>query len=118
MGIFRKKKKEDEDLKGDKSENFKEGSEEGRTVKVKKLKDLNSKNKKRRKEPIRPWNKFDRIVILLLIFLTVGISAYLALSSRGFSFPDLSKLKISTISIFPDRVVVVGPNKNVEIRDD
>lgn len=106
MGIFKKKEAENEETKKEeKGEN-----EEERTVKVKKIKDLNSLNKKRRKEPIRAWNRFDRIILLIIILITCGWSLYFALSSRGWKLPDLPRISVPKINLFGNKTVVLESN--------
>ena len=103
MALFSKKDttKTDEEIK-------KEGvgsAAVGKVVKVNKIKDLNSQNKRKRKEPVRAWGKFDRIVIFLLIFLTCGLSGYLALASRGYKLPGFPRISFPKNSLFGEKVV-------------
>jgi hypothetical protein len=118
MGIFRRNKDNEEDLEDKKEE--RSGKESGgeRTVKVRKIKDLNSGNKKRRKEPIRAWNKFDRIVILLILLLTAGLSFFLAMSSRGYKLPDLPKISIPKINLFGERTVVLESHRSGKTKSE
>jgi len=101
MGIFGKKKTEDEEDEKTGSEKNDEKITKGK--KSKKIKDLSPENKRRRKEPIRPWNKQDRIILLILILVTFGASFYFAVSSKGFKFPNL----ITNINPFSDRTIVL-----------
>ncbi len=79
MFLFGKKKKEEEEI-----------LEEDLPAK-KKFKDLRSENKKKRKEPVKPWGKPERLLVLVVLGLTVGVSAILsALAREEFRFPNAS----------------------------
>ncbi len=108
MGIFSRRKKSDEEDLEDKEGNLleKEG-QEGKKLKARKVKDLNPENKRRRKEPIRAWNKFDRIMLLIILILTAGAAFFLALSSRGYKLPKLPRITVPKLNLFGERTIVL-----------
>ena len=56
-----------------------------------KFRDLKSENKKTRKEPVKPWGRTERILILAVLGLTVGVSAILGAIARGnINLPHIS----------------------------
>lgn len=114
MSIFGKKKKFDDDENiEERDSDEKEGK---RSLKVKKIKDLSPENKKKRKEPIRSWNKFDRLFLFLVLFLTTGLSLFLAMSSRGYKLPNLPRIKIPNIKIFGEKTIVFeGSNHDSKV---
>src|SRR4030042_2609872 len=63
------------------------------------FRDLRSENKKKRKEPPKPWGKFERILVLIIVLITAGTSAVLALSARAWKLPGLPRIAIPRISI-------------------
>lgn len=112
MGIFGKKKekeneKEEKDLKEKENDDGEKGDGEGKLVKVKKIKDLNSQNRQRRKEPIRAWNKFDRIILLLVMLSTAGISLFLTASSRGIKPLVFPNFKIPKFNLLGEKTIVL-----------
>lgn len=112
MGLFGKKKEEEYE---DEDELI-EAEKEDRKL-TRKFKDLNSENKKKRKEPPKPWGKKERLLVLSILVITVVLSGILALTARGFNFPNFSKVKISFPkfnfeNIFGEETIVIG--KKVE----
>jgi hypothetical protein len=111
MGLFSKKPKnleeEDKDfeVRGDTKDDNK------KVFKKKDLKDLNLGDKKARREPKKPWGKKERFFVFIMLFLTVGISAYLWLYSMGFKFPsfNLSSLKIQ--NLFKEETIIIENDK-------
>ena len=100
MGIF-KREKEDEEYEEELE------IKSRRLPKDKAFKDLKSGNKRKRKEPLRPWNKKDRYLIILLLILTAGTSAYLGLSAREFKLPGFPRLEKPTFSLFGEEKIVI-----------
>jgi len=83
MFPFKKKKKDEEE---------EELLDDELPVK-KKIRDLNPENKKKRKEPAKPWGKAERVLVLIVLGVTVGVSAIFSLVSNGnlaVQLPDLS----------------------------
>ncbi len=70
FGLGKKKKEEEELLEED-------------LPAKKKFKDLKSENKRKRKEPLKPWGKGERILVLIVLGVTVGVSAILSATARG-----------------------------------
>lgn len=103
MGIFGKRKEEQED----------ELLEES----PRKIRDLKSENKRTRKEPVKPWGSKERLFILVILCVTVLSSGFLSLSARNFKLPKLPKLSItnfSKLNPFKEQIIVVG-NKGSKI---
>lgn len=74
---------------------------------------------KKEKEPIKPWGMFERMFVLVTLFLTVGISGVLALSARNFKLPNLPKLvlndfDLSQLNIFREQTITIG-NKGSKV---
>jgi hypothetical protein len=64
------------------------------------FRDLNPKDKKARREPKKPWGKKERLLVLVTILLTAGLSAFLYLSSRGLlKTPDFSEIRSPKINV-------------------
>jgi len=95
---LRKGKEEDEN-KQDKNEN---GNKE-----------TSIKKPRKKKETKKPWGKRERIIVFLLIIVTVGTSAILAMSSRGWKLPGLPRVQIPTVSLFREETIIIeGDKKN------
>lgn len=90
-------------LKRNDEEEYEESDEEFRPRRKKpkdsEFKDLKPENKKKRKEPPKPWGRKERLFVSLAFFLTIGISGFLAFSSRSWKLPGLPRLKIPSISL-------------------
>lgn len=98
MGLFKKKEEEFDEV-------------EELDFPKKKIKDLKPENKRARKEPIKPWGKFERLFVLIVLLLTVVSSGLLALSARNFKLPQLPRLKLpemSQFNLFKEQTIVVG----------
>jgi len=120
FGIKRKEKRfartlrrEDQDFDEEETkleDDDEESKSRKRTFKKSDFKDLNPKDKKARKEPVKPWGKKERYLVLSLIIITAGISAFLFLSASGWKLPANSKLKFFTFSIqniFKEETIVL-----------
>ena len=111
MSLFKKKKEEEYEKEpslkrsregmGNKSKSrFKNGD----------FKDLKPANKRKRKEPPRVWTKKDRVILLLLLVISVGISGYLALSARGFKLPGFPRITGDSFKLFGESEIVIERN--------
>lgn len=60
-----------------------------------------SSSEKRRikKGPVKPWGKKERLLVLIVLSLTIGTSAFLAISSRAWKLPGLPRVKAPSISM-------------------
>lgn len=110
MALFGRNKDEDEDYEDDEIENEIEEREERRISR--KLKDLHSENKKKRKEPPKPWGKKERLMILIIFTVTILVSGFLALFSRGFIFKgtpefNLPKLDLNSLNFFKEETIMI-----------
>lgn len=90
--------------------------------KSKDFKDLKPENRKKRKEPKKPWGKSERIFVLFVIMLTVGVSGILALYSRSWKLSGLPRLSINFSSITPpffgeDTIIIEGRREDKEISE-
>jgi beta-lactamase class A len=122
LKINKLNKEESEDRSKDSAEEN-DGGKEERTIKGKSLKnqdfkDLNADNKKLRKEPKKPWGSKERIWVLMVGTLTVGISAFLYASSRDYKLPGLPRITIPNLKSFKfwggDTIVIEGSKKDKE----
>ncbi len=104
MKLFGKKKDEEID-----DEEF-EAEELDRKVPSRKFKDLAPQNKKKRKEPVKPWGRFERILILVILLTTVFLSIFFKLTSSGvgFTFPTLGKIDLYSLNPFKDETIIIG----------
>ena len=98
MPIFRKSKKDSE---------------------YEKEKDLLMKGTKSRgrKEPKKPWGKKERLLVLLILVATIGLSAILALSSRAWKLPGLPRFKLPAINLpftGEETIVIEGDKERLE----
>lgn len=81
----------------------------------KKFRDLKPESRKQRKEPVKPWGKGERILVLVVLGITVGLSAILgAIAKGGITFPDFSfsSPKISGESLSLGQTFVYTKNTN------
>jgi beta-lactamase class A len=90
-----------------------------RKPKNKDFRDLSPENRKKRKEPKKPWGKKERLFVLLVIFLTAGTSAVLALSSRSWKLPGLPRLsiqipRISLPFLGEETIIIEGDKEDKE----
>jgi len=100
--------KEEEELE-DEDEFDEEGGGESRKF-TKKFRDLNPRNKRKRKEPPKPWGTKERMVVLIILLVTVIVSAILAIGARNkntFRF-SLPKFDINSLNIFKEETIIVG----------
>lgn len=106
MAIFgRKKDEEYED-----EDEFNEEENRGDRKLTKKFRDLTPKNRKKRKEPPKPWGKKERLMVLVILLITVVISAILAFGAGDkskFHF-SLPKFDFSSLNIFKEETIIVG----------
>lgn len=120
MALFKKKEKEE-----DYEDEYEEDEEEEprrplrRKFKPKDFKDLNPKDKSKRKEPPKPWGKKERFLVLGLILITVGISAFLGMSARDWKLPGLPQINFRSISLskfFEGETIVIEGNSKDKIK--
>jgi hypothetical protein len=106
MALFGKNK--DEEYENE--DEFIEEEERGDRKLTKKFRDLNPKNKKKRKEPPKPWGKKERIMVLVILLVTVIISAILTFGSgRKSSIRiHLPKFDLNSLNIFQEETIIVG----------
>jgi hypothetical protein len=110
MGLFGRKKEEDE---FDEEEGFSEEEELKDRKLTRKFKDLNSENKRKRKEPPKPWGKKERILVLGFFLVTTLLALGMYVASRNFKFTELPKISIPDINLrnpFGEEVIKLGPN--------
>ncbi len=103
--MFFKKNKTDED--------FEDYQERGRkwikrVPKDEEFRDLNPKNQKKRKEPKKPWGKKERLFVLIIIFLTAGVSLILSLDSYSWKISGLPSVPFS---LFKEETFMIEGNK-------
>ena len=117
MVLFkRKNRQEDDDLLD------KDPEERGRFTRNKNKddKDLKSDKPQRRKEPKKPWGRKERILVLMLLVLTVGISAILSLSSRNWKLPGIPRFALPKFSLpfLGSKTIVIEGNRKDRIKSD
>lgn len=92
------------------------GEEGAKRRRIKRLKPLpkddkvpTGQRKRKRKEPQKPWGRKERLFVLIVLLLTVGASAILALSSYEWKLPGFPRIKISlpTFSFFGEETIVI-----------
>lgn len=105
MGLFKKNIKKDE---GEDVDVVEENAGQKKIFKKKDFKDLNSTDKKSRREPKKPWGKSERYFILIILFLTAGISAYLWLTSTGWDFPQTLNINFEFPEIFKEETIIIN----------
>lgn len=109
MKRFRRRQEDYEEDGG-----FEDGSEEGgnghqKLFRKKDFRDLNPQDKKRRSEPKKPWGKKERLMVLLTILITAGVSLALYISAIGFKTPkapDIKLPRVSTPNLFGEETVI------------
>lgn len=94
MRIFRKKKSKEEEEELDDEE---EEDEKPKTRRRRKTDDDEDESP-RKKRPPKPWNKKQRILVLLLFAGMALTSAFLAASSRSWKLPGVGSLELPNLS--------------------
>ena len=99
---------EDEDEFDDPS--YAEASEGRGRFSKRRFRDLNPRNKKKRKEPSKPWGKKERMIVLIILLVSVVVSAILAIGARNKNTFRLSlpEFDINSLNIFKEETIVVG----------
>lgn len=69
------------------------------------------KGGRKKKFEIKPWSKVERLWILGILSVTVGISAVLGLSAREWKLPNLPRLKLP--SILSEETIIIEGNGSV-----
>jgi beta-lactamase class A len=112
MAFF--KKRDDGDNDEYEEDELDEPRPRKKTLKDRDFKDLKPENRKKRKEPKKPWGKKERLFVFLVLLLTVGISALLALSSRSWKLPGFPRLTIPRFSMpfFKEETIVIQGRRN------
>lgn len=54
------------------------------------------RTRRKKEEPPKPWGKGERILVFGVLFATVGIAGFLALSARSWKLPGLPRLALPT----------------------
>jgi hypothetical protein len=103
MGIFSKKKDVEEE----------DELEEELSLKKKKVA-VNKVPREKKKALPKPWGKKERIIVLILVIATAGISAALALSAREWKLPGLPRLafKMPSISFLKNEKIILEGEGN------
>lgn len=94
--------------------NLRKGKDEEETNQGKKGKgkeETNVRKPRKKKETKKPWGKRERIIVILLIVVTVGTSAILAISSRSWKLPDYPRIQIPQISLFQEQTIIIEGDK-------
>lgn len=102
MALFGRKKKKEEDI---------DHTSRGKNPASAKA------SARRRKEPPKPWGRKERLLVLVLLFITVGTSAVLGIYSRGWKLPGLPRLKAPSIKIpflGEETIVIEGNQEDTE----
>jgi beta-lactamase class A len=109
LGLGKKKKKEEEeeieDEELDDESDFDESDSRSLKLKNRKkikdedFKDLGAQNKRKRREPVKQWGRTERLWVFGLLFVTAGVSAILAISSRSWKLPNAPRLQAPEVSI-------------------
>jgi beta-lactamase class A len=94
--------------------NLRKDKDEGEDIQDKKDKGSGETpvTKPRKKKEVRqPWGKRERIIVFLLIIVTVGTSAILAISSRSWKLPGLPRISVPNISLFQEETIIIEKDK-------
>ena len=98
MRLFGKKKRdEEEEFDEEVSEKSSDSRFKKKYLKDKNFKDLDPENKRKRKEPVKQWGKGERLVVLITLIITVGMSGLLYFSSRDWNIFKLPKAESISI---------------------
>lgn len=84
------------------------------------FKDLKPENRKKRKEPIKVWGKKERIIVLVALLITTGLSSVLALSSRSWKLPNAPRIQAPEVAVpfvSEETIVLDGRKKDQEKAD-
>lgn len=82
----------------------------------KKKSPVNKVPREKKKVPPKPWGKKERIIVLVLLIATAGISAALALSAREWKLPGLPRLalKMPSITFLKGEKIILEGEGNYE----
>ena len=75
------------------------------------------KTYRKRKEPSKPWGRKERVLVLAILVVTIGASGILALSSRAWKLPGLSRFKLPAINLpftGEETIVIEGDKERLE----
>lgn len=111
MGLFSRKRKNEEESEKEIEESGSEKSGQKKLFKKKDLKDLGSGNKRARREPKKPWGQSERVLVLVVVLLTAGLSAYLWLGSVGWQLPKIPKVNFSFPNIFTEETIILEKDR-------
>ena len=117
MGLFGKKKDEEE-LEDEEILSEEEELEDRKLTR--KFKDLKPENKKKRKEPPKPWGKKERIIVLSFFLITTFLAAGMFLFSHNYKIPGLPRISIGEIDFrnpFGEETIQIGQKQNIS-QDD
>lgn len=115
MALFSKKKNEEEEY-----EDEEELAPRRKSLRNRDFKDLKPENRKKRKEPPKPWGKAERLLVLIVLVLTAGMSSFLAVQSRGWKLPGIPRIKVPSISIpflGEKTIIIEGDKKDQEMKE-
>lgn len=108
MSRFRDRRDEYED-DDDYEEEGGGGSRQKKLFRNKDFRDLNPRDKKARKEPKKPWGRNERILVLIVILVTAGVSAFLYLSSHELlktpNFPEIKAPKVNVPNLGEEVII-------------
>lgn len=103
MGIFKKKKKNDED-------------ESDVEIEEKPIKKISKSTEPKKKKTPKPWGKKERYYVLVVFIVTVMMSGILSLRSRNWKLPGIPRISPSSINLSIPRLslgeqkIVLGRN--------
>src|SRR5687768_7429630 len=105
MGLFRRKKVEDDD-----EEEFDELEDE-RPRKRRRIRDLKPENREKRTLPAgrqapKPWGKFERMVVLISLAFTLITALILTMYANGARPPKIN-FDISRFNIFEEQTIII-----------
>lgn len=71
-----------------------------------KIRDLKPENRKKREEPKKPWGKFERLIVLITLLITIITAIVLDLKSKGYEFPRLN-FNINNVNLFKSDTIII-----------
>ena len=76
--------------------------------------DKPKRGRKKKPESSKPWGRMERIILLLIIFFSIGISVALSLNARAWKLPGLPRIKIPNLDVpfLSEETIIIEGNKD------
>ena len=66
----------------------------------------------KKKEPPRPWGKRERLLVLAILSITVGLTLILSIFSQGVKLPRIGLPKLPSFDFFSSQTITLYPDSS------